>query len=261
MLVLEDFSVYLGDQQILKDINLTINPGETHVLFGPNGHGKSTLLNALMGLPRYRVAGRCWFRGRDITALPVHERARAGIGLMFQRPPTIRGLAMRDLLRICAADQDIAVDELAEQLKLRSFLDRDVNSGFSGGEIKRSELLQLLVQRPQLALIDEPESGVDLENIGLIGAAINRLLGKPEWNVPVPPCQLKQQPRHAGLIITHTGHILNYVEADVGHVLYRGRLACTGHPREILASIQHKGYGECVRCLTETPRKGNSSDA
>lgn len=155
MLTLEAFDVVVEDRQILRNIHLSIKPGETHVLFGPNGHGKSTLLNALMGFPRYQVAGHCWFKGLDITSLPVHERARAGIGLMFQRPPTIRGLTMREILKLCAAD-GVPVEDLAAELRLETFLDRDVNDGFSGGELKRAELLQLLVQRPNLALIDEP---------------------------------------------------------------------------------------------------------
>ncbi|MBO8128507.1 MAG: ABC transporter ATP-binding protein [Peptococcaceae bacterium] len=248
MLVLENFNVTLDGKHILHNINLTIKAGETHVLFGPNGHGKSTLLNAIMGLPRYRVSGRCCFKGQDITSLSVDERARLGIGLMFQRPPTIRGLSLRNILKICARN-DIDIDTLASQLKLRTFLERDVNDGFSGGELKRSELLQLLTQQPDLALIDEPESGVDLENIGLIGSALNLLLEKEKPRYQGSDCQLKHSRHKAGLIITHTGHILNFVEADVGHVLYEGRLACTGHPREILAFIQQKGYSECVRCL------------
>lgn len=260
MLTLEAFDVIVEDRQILRNIHLSIKPGETHVLFGPNGHGKSTLLNALMGFPRYQVAGHCWFKGRDITSLPVHERARAGIGLMFQRPPTIRGLTMREILRLCAAD-GVPVEDLAAELRLETFLDRDVNDGFSGGELKRAELLQLLVQRPNLALIDEPESGVDLENIGLIGRAINELLGRREPRPADAECRLKQAQRNAGLIITHTGHILNYVEADVGHVLYEGRLACTGNPREILSFIQKNGYGECVRCLNHQPEERSRVDA
>ncbi len=253
MFILEDYSVYLEDKPVLQNINLTIKPGETHVLFGPNGHGKSTLLNAIMGFPRFRVTGRCLYREQEVTGLKVFERAQAGIGLMFQRPPTIRGLKMRDLLKVAAAQARMPVEEMAAQMNMTDFLDRDINSGFSGGEIKRSELLQLLVQQPSLVLIDEPESGVDLENIELIGRAINQLLGKCIRENCGPECRRKHKyaphNRASSLIITHTGHILNYVEADVGHVLYEGRLACTGNPREILASIKNKGYGECVRCL------------
>ncbi|MEW5762771.1 MAG: ABC transporter ATP-binding protein [Bacillota bacterium] len=249
MLEVADLSIAVGDRVILHDVNLAINPGETHVLFGPNGSGKSTLLGALMGFPRYRVLkGSIRYKGRDISHLPVHERARLGIGLAFQRPPTIRGLTMRQMLAICARDGADA-DKLAAYLRFERFLDREVNVGFSGGELKRSELIQLMAQDPDLVLLDEPESGVDLENVSLVGRAINRLLGR-EVGAPAgkSPRQARQERARAGLIITHTGYILNYVNADVGHVLYEGRISCRGNPRELLRCIQELGYGACVRC-------------
>ena len=131
-------------------------------------------------------------------------------------------------------------EQLAEKANLTDFLDRDINHGFSGGEIKRSELLQLLAQAPELALLDEPESGVDLENIALIGKLINGLLEK------IHPIR---QRTHSGLIISHTGHILDYVSARTGYVLCDGRIICEGDPHEILTTIKEKGYQECVVCL------------
>jgi Fe-S cluster assembly ATP-binding protein len=252
MLRLENLTVAVGDREILHDINLEIRPGEVHVLFGPNGSGKTSLLGAIMGFARYRVVrGKIYFQGQDVTDWPVDVRARLGIGLSFQRPPTVRGVTTRQLVSVCGRGQ-ADVEALAEELNFRDFLDREVNLGFSGGELKRSELLQLLAQDPQLILLDEPESGVDLENIALIGRVINRLLerdvvhreGKSQR-------EIRRGRRKAGFIITHTGHILEYVNSDVGHVLYEGRLSCSGNPRDLLACIQKLGYEECIRCSIE----------
>ena len=251
MLKVEDLHVAVGDKPILKGLNLHIKPGETHVLFGPNGSGKSTLLGAVMGFERYQVTGgRIFFNGEDITSLSVNERAKLGIGIAFQRPPVLRGVSLGDLLK-AAGPAHNNVDEMAEPLHLGSFLDRDVNYGFSGGEIKRSEMLQLLVQSPNFVLLDEPESGVDLENIALIGQAINQLLQKDGFRGN-ERCrrEMKEGRSKAGLIITHTGYILDYVPADLGHVLYDGRLSCTGfNPRELLGCIHKYGYAGCTRCL------------
>ncbi|MEW6727451.1 MAG: ABC transporter ATP-binding protein [Bacillota bacterium] len=249
MLEVTNLTVAVDGKKILDGVNLEILPGETHILFGPNGSGKSTLLGALMGFSRYRVVeGSIIFKGHDITNMPVYERVRLGLGLSFQRPPTIKGLPMKDMLAICAHGRPIS-PELPAQLKMDEFMERDVNLGFSGGEVKRSELLQLLVQDPDLVLIDEPESGVDLENIDLLGKTINRLLQRGNLNLNgKPPRQKRSERTKAGLIITHTGHILKYVNADVGHVMYEGHLSCHGNPLELFSCIQKLGYGECVRC-------------
>lgn len=240
---MEGLSVSVEEKEILHGVYLKIKEGETHVLFGPNGSGKTSLLMAIMGIPPYRVTdGRILFRGEDITDLAVNERARRGIGLSFQRPPTIRGLRTRKMVEICSEGKANA-EELASNLKLEGFLDRDVNYGFSGGEIKRAELLQLLAQDPNLVLIDEPESGVDLESIALIGEAINRLLKKD-----VRLRERRKMPPKTGLIITHTGHILDYVKADRAHVMCHGRIGCSGHPQELLEQIRKMGYEECIRC-------------
>ncbi|MBW1798157.1 MAG: ATP-binding cassette domain-containing protein, partial [Deltaproteobacteria bacterium] len=169
MLQIEDLQVKLGDKEILKHIDLEIRPGETHILFGPNGSGKTSLLMTIMGYPQYEVvAGKIVFKGEDITHLPIDERASLGIGMSFQRPPTINGLKTRQMVQLCAKDE-VDEEDLAKQVNFEEFLDRDVNAGFSGGEIKRSELLQLMAQAPDLMLFDEPESGVDMENISLVG--------------------------------------------------------------------------------------------
>ncbi len=238
VLEIKDLHVEVEGREILHGVDLTIKCGETHVLFGPNGSGKTTLLMAIMGFPRYRVTrGRIYFAGEDITDLDPHLRAQRGIGIMFQRPPTIRGLALRDMVRLCAS-RDLDVEAMAEEMNLAEFLQRDVNYGFSGGEIKRSELLQLLAQDPRLVLLDEPESGVDMENLQLVGRAIRKLLQKDR----------RRTRTKCGLIITHTGYILDYVEADMGHVLCDGKIVCSGNPREQLEGIRKYGFEECARC-------------
>jgi len=242
LLEIRDLAVEVGGKQILHDVNLTIKPGETHVLFGPNGSGKTTLLMAIMGLPKYRVTrGSIVFKDKEITGLPVDERARMGIGVALQRPPVVRGVKTRDMLAACMGGHasEEAIVRLAQKADLVEFLDREVNYGFSGGEMKRSELLQLLAQDPELALLDEPESGVDLVNIALIGELINELLHKEH---PI------RERKHSGLVITHTGHILEYVHARTGYVLLDGHIVCEGDPLEILETIKRKGYEECRKC-------------
>ena len=237
-LTLSDLHVEVEGKEILRGVNLAIRSGETHVLFGPNGSGKTTLLMAVMGFPRYRVtAGAVILAGEDVTPLPPHERARRGIGMMFQRPPTVRGVSLEQMAAICSRD-DLDVRAMAGDLNLADFLARDVNHGFSGGEIKRSELLQLMAQNPDVVLLDEPESGVDMENLHLVGKAIRVLLQK----------DLRRKRRKCGLIITHTGYILDYVEADRGHVLCDGVIVCSGNPREQLEGIRRYGFEECAKC-------------
>ncbi len=242
LLVIEDLHVSVGDREILRGVDLTIQEGETHVLLGPNGGGKSTLLNTIVGMPGYRVTGgRILFKGVDLADLEIDERARMGIGIAFQRPPAVRGVRLRQMLEVAARGEvaEDAIARLDEELNLGHMLERDVNMGFSGGEAKRSEMAQLLAQMPDLALFDEPESGVDLDNIAVVGGAMNALL-KGEARI--------SERTRAGLIITHTGHILEFVNADVAHVLYSGRLACKGNPLDLIEEISSHGYDACVEC-------------
>jgi Fe-S cluster assembly ATP-binding protein len=241
VLCVEGLRVRIGEREVLKGIDLSIADGETHVLLGPNGSGKTTLLNAILGMPGYEVtSGRIAFRGVDLAPLSIDERARMGIGIAFQRPPTVRGVRLRQVMAMAAAGAltEERLSDICDELELAEMLDRDVNIGFSGGEAKRSELGQLLAQRPDLALFDEPESGVDLDNIAVVGGAIQHLLRGA----------LASGPRRAGLIITHTGNILRYVNADVGHVLYEGRIACSGNPLDLIGDITREGYERCVEC-------------
>ncbi len=249
LLVVDDLRVQVQGKEILRHVDLEINRGEIHALFGPNGSGKTTLLMSVMGFPAYRVtAGKIVFKGRDITKLPLNERAKMGIGLSFQRPPTIRGVKIRQVLEIFHKQEE-EMKSMAQDLDFERFLDRDLNDGFSGGEIKRSELLQIMAQNPDFLLLDEPESGVDLENIALIGKVISELLQRelnPKENKSKK--ELKRERWKSGFIITHTGYILDFVDADKAHVLMEGELACSGNPREILKTIKEQGYDECVKC-------------
>ena len=242
MLQIKQLSVAVEGKEILHNITLNVRSGETHVLFGPNGSGKTTLLMTLMGFPKYKVtSGSIVYKGKDITGLSVDERARLGFGMSFQRPPVVRGVKTRDMLTACLRGRSYEeISPIVDKSSLADFLDRDINYGFSGGEMKRTELLQLLAQRPEVALLDEPESGVDLENIVLIGELINELLEK---NCPMRTRSC------IGLIITHTGHILDYVKARTGYVMLDGMIGCDGDPYEMLATIKEKGYEECVKCV------------
>ncbi|MCP4744954.1 MAG: ABC transporter ATP-binding protein [Desulfobacteraceae bacterium] len=255
MLVVEELRVEVGGRTILNSVNMEIPNGETHILFGPNGSGKTTLMMTIMGFSGYEVThGKIVYNGEDITYKPIHERAQLGIGVSFQRPPTINGLKTRNIVDICAQKRNrgIDIELMAKELNFSEFLDRDVNHNFSGGEIKRSELLQLMAQDPGLVLLDEPESGVDLENMVLIGETINMLLHRGVKYAKGKSHKLVESDMNkSALVITHTGHILDYITADRGQVLYNGHLCCSRNAREILKWIGEYGYEECVRCAMD----------
>lgn len=239
MLRIKNLTVAVSGKEVLTDINLEIKKGQSMVLLGPNGSGKTSLLMAIMGFSDYKVTqGDIIFKGKRLNGLSTDERARLGIGVMFQRPPTIRGVKTRQMVDLIKQG-GFDTDKEAGELNLREFLDRDINLGFSGGEIKRSELLQLLASSPRLGLFDEPESGVDLENIALVGKVMNKILNKHKDS--------------ASLIITHTGYILDYVKADKGSILVGGRLHCMGDPKEILETVKKHGYEWCITCERERP--------
>lgn len=250
LLEITDLAVEVNGKEILKDIDLYIDKGETHVLLGPNGSGKSTLFMSMLGFPKYKITkGEILFKDKDITHLTTTERVELGLGVSFQNPPSIRGVKLKDLLRIEGSKRGIkSVEEeldpetlaMAEKLKFSDqFLERDVNLGFSGGEVKRSEILQLLTQQPDFIMFDEPDSGVDIENVELLAEEINVLLDKDKK----PGLREK-----SGLLITHLGYILNFVGANTAHVLMDGRIACSGDPNEILEDIRKEGFKGCVEC-------------
>ena len=243
MLHIEHLYINVGDKELLHDINHHINEGETHVLLGPNGSGKTTLLMTIMGFSNYTITkGKIIFKGADVTMMHAHERAKRGIGMLFQRPPTISGLKLGKLLTAISHTKQENILELAKTVHMDKFLERDINKGFSGGEIKRSEVLQLMIQNPDFVMLDEPESGVDLENIALIGTTIGALLEKDKYLA---------KRKKSGLVITHTGFILDYIDADKGHVMCDGQIRCHGNPREILKDIKQRGYKECLECRNQ----------
>jgi len=241
MLKIKNLTVLVSGKEVLSGINLEIKKGQRLALLGPNGSGKTSLLMAIMGFSNYKVTqGSIIFRGKKLNGLSIDQRARLGIGMMFQRPPAIRGVKIRQMLNLIKRDNFDPSQE-AEALDLKEFLDRDINLGFSGGELKRSELLQLLAGFPRLTLFDEPESGVDLENIALVGKAINRMLAQNKDN--------------ATLIITHTGYIFDYVKPDTGCILAGGRIHCMGDPKKILQTVKKHGYEWCISCEKKKPKE------
>ena len=242
MLQIEDLCVEVAGRPLLKNVSLTVEKGETNVLFGPNGAGKSALLSTIMGFSNYKVtSGKIFFKGKDITDMPINERAKLGMGIMTQRPPNIAGVRLRELTAIVAEGKGLDVRETAAGIDIERFLDRDVNVGFSGGEIKRSELLQLSAQQPDMFLLDEPESGVDPVNMAQVGTMIAKLL---DGGSSCPACRREK----SALIITHTGEVLDYVEADKAFILCNGTIMCSGNPRKLLNEIKTQGYEECIKC-------------
>ncbi|NVB41155.1 ABC transporter ATP-binding protein [Pseudenhygromyxa sp. WMMC2535] len=223
-----DLHVAVARTPVLRGVSLTIAPKELHVLLGPNGSGKSSLLAAVMGLPPFEVtSGDIRMGGRSIVELPPDARARLGLGLAFQRPPAIAGVRIADFARALGGAERL--HQAAEALDLGTFEARSLAVGFSGGELKRWEVLKLALQAPKVALFDEPDSGVDLEHIHALGRAIDRLVRDPEG-------------ARAGLIITHTGLILEHVRATRGHILVDGRIVHSGDPVAAFRHIQRHGY-------------------
>ncbi|RLA82532.1 MAG: Fe-S cluster assembly ATPase SufC [Deltaproteobacteria bacterium] len=239
MLKVERLSVEVDGKRILNNVNLTVLPGKTYVVFGPNGSGKSTLLMAIAGVPNYRVTeGKIIFEGKNVVNMSLNERVKLGMALAFQNPPEIMGVKLKDMLKICAGKKvsdDFSREEmeLIEHFNLKDFLDRSVNVGFSGGERKRAEVLQLLLMKPKLMLLDEPDSGVDIESLKFIGGEIQRYLSESGASA---------------IIVTHHGQILDYVKVDTACVLINGMIHCYGDPYQILENIKKRGYEGCVAC-------------
>ena len=231
MLELRNLSVGVGEISIFQDINLVVNPGELHVLLGQNGAGKSSVLAAIMGMPPFEVrAGEILYKGQDIAGLSIDERARLGLGMAFQRPPTLPGVTVAEFAAALHAKDTLAGEAAA--LDMSRFAERDLVVGFSGGEIKRWEVLKLFLQAPDFILLDEPDSGVDLEHIAAVGAAVERLVSQPA----------RDGSRRAALLITHTGLILEHVRADRAHIMSAGRIIHSGEPQALFRHIQKAGY-------------------
>jgi Fe-S cluster assembly ATP-binding protein len=239
ILEVKNLTVNIQGKTILKNLNLSLKQGESHILFGPNGSGKTTLIGALLGLPAYEIAsGKIFFMGKDITAKGADERAKLGIVASFQSPPEIAGVKLGDLLKLCLGkkpEENFSPEEqkLIEEFKLTNFLDRDINVGFSGGERKRSEILQLIFLKGKLLLLDEPDSGVDVESLKLLASELQNYI---------------ERTGSAALLITHKGDIMDYIKAKYGCILLNGNFHCFTHPMRMYEDIKKFGYEECVAC-------------
>jgi len=234
MLEVKNLSVEVDGKPVLKNINLKIDKGEVMILFGPNGSGKSTLIKAIMGFGGYKVTrGEIILNGKNVKKLTMDARAKLGAGIMFQHPPEVRGVKLKQISEYLCKDKS-KIETLAKELSLEKHLDRDINLSFSGGEIKRSELFQLALQGADMLFLDEPESGVDIENISIMGKVLDEYLsGKDK----------------SALIITHTGYILDYIKAGRGCLLIDGELWCVGrNPKVMFEEIQKDGYEQCREC-------------
>lgn len=231
-LEIEGLDVRIGGVAVLHGIDLSIAPGEVHLLFGPNGSGKSSLLKTIMGVGGYRpTAGAIRLFGHPVDERSVAERARLGLGMAFQGPPPLPGVTVAALGGALDATEHLAAATAA--LDLEGFDERSINAGFSGGETKRWEVCKLFLQRPRMLLFDEPEGGVDLEHVAVIGVAIRSLLDTDDPD---------DGEARAALVVSHTGTVLERIDADVGHLMIDGRIVHSGDPGELFAHIQHHGY-------------------
>ena len=240
LLTVKDLHVNVEDKDILHGVDLTINKGETHVLMGPNGTGKSTLGYALMGNPRYSVTeGEIWFQGKNITEEAVNERAKDGIFLSFQNPLEVPGVTLSAFIR-SALEQKTGKrirlwdfkKELARTMEILqmdpSYAERDLNVGFSGGEKKKAEILQLLMLKPSLAILDETDSGLDVDAVRTVSRGIEEYQKNCDGGL---------------LIITHSTRILEYLSVDDTHVMVEGKIVKTGDA-SLVDEINEKGFKE-----------------
>lgn len=246
LLEIQDLHVAVEGKEILRGVDLLVRPGEIHALMGRNGSGKSTLAYTLMGHPKYQVtSGRMMLDGEDLSSLSPDQRARLGVFLGFQYPVTIPGVTTGNFLRTAAkavrGDSLNAVQfrkELAGQMQRLqidpSFATRSLNEGFSGGEKKRAEVLQMAVLKPRLAVLDEPDSGLDIDAVRVVSQGIAAVH--------------QDQPDTAMLLITHYERILRYLELDQVHVMARGRIVQSGG-RELAAEIVESGYEPILQAL------------
>jgi len=241
-LEIRNLHVRAGEKEILKGLDLSVSKGEIHALMGPNGSGKSTLANAIMGHPGFEVTeGTITFAGQDMTEADPDERARAGLFMAFQYPVAVPGVSVAKYLRMVLNAHREARDEEPISLKdfrkrteeamdltevPRDFSSRYLNEGFSGGEKKRMEILQLAMQRPEVAILDETDSGLDIDALRIVANGVNAVAG-PDMGV---------------LIITHYQRILHLVQPGFVHVLYDGRIVKEGGP-ELVTELEAKGYG------------------
>jgi Fe-S cluster assembly ATP-binding protein len=241
LLEIKNLHASVNGKEILKGLNLSVRRGETHAIMGPNGSGKSTLSNVLVGNPAYEVtAGEVLYEGRNLLALSPENRSRAGVFLSFQYPVEIPGVSMVNFVRaavnahreyknlppVSATDFLKLMREKREIVELDNKLaSRSVNEGFSGGEKKRNEIFQMAMLEPTLAILDETDSGLDIDALRVVASGVNQL----------------KTPGNAVILITHYQRLLDYIKPDVVHVLYKGRIVKTAGP-ELALELEEKGY-------------------
>lgn len=241
MLEIKNLHATINGKEILKGVNLNINKGEVHAIMGPNGAGKSTLSSVLTGHPAYQVTeGEIWFNGKNLLEMSPEVRAREGIFLSFQYPVEIPGVSMVNFMRtavnekrahmnlpqLSASDFLRLMREKKELVEMDNKLtNRSVNEGFSGGEKKRNEIFQMAMLEPQLSILDETDSGLDIDALRIVANGVNKLKTKD----------------NASMVITHYQRLLDYIVPDFVHILYDGRIVKTG-PKELALELEEKGY-------------------
>lgn len=234
---IKDLKANIEDKPILNGVNLTLNSGETHALMGPNGSGKSTLSNVIFGHPSYEVTGgQILVNGEDILEMETHERAQLGLFLAFQYPVEIPGVSVGRFLKRAAeirfGEENVkgfvkSLREAMDYMEIdRAFINRYLNEGFSGGEKKRMEILQMLMLKPEFAILDETDSGLDIDALKVVSQGVNKL---------------REYGGFGALVITHYQRILNYIHPDYVHIMYQGRIVTSGG-HDLVVELEEKGY-------------------
>lgn len=246
MLNIENLHATINDKEILKGINLQIKPGEVHAIMGPNGSGKSTLSNVLVGHPSYTVTeGSVTYKGKDLLAMSVEQRSHEGLFLSFQYPVEIPGVSMTNFMRTAINEKrkylslpPLSPSEFLKLIKSKrelvqldsKFMNRSVNEGFSGGEKKRNEIFQMAMLEPSLSILDETDSGLDIDALRIVAEGVNCL----------------KSAATSVIVITHYQRLLDYIKPDIVHVLYKGRIIKTAGP-ELALELEERGYDWLIK--------------